>query len=169
MNWKTIPKFPQIYYRINISWDFLEDQLNKFVNEYKLDLNPDFQRGHVWTEEQQIKFVEYAVSEPQSGLEIYFNHPGWMSSYKGDFVLVDGKQRLEAARRFLNNEIPAYGYYRKEFRGQDTIPSSIQFFFNIAKLQTRKDVLKWYLDFNSGGTPHSKEELERVKQLLDGN
>lgn len=25
----------------------------------------------------------------------------------------------------------------------------------------------WYLDMNSGGTPHSTEEIERVKSLLD--
>ena len=33
-------------------------------------------------------------------------------------------------------------------------------------LQTREEVLQWYLELNSAGTPHSKEELDRVKALL---
>lgn len=33
-------------------------------------------------------------------------------------------------------------------------------------LQTRKDMLQWYIDMNSGGTVHSEEEINRVKKLL---
>lgn len=39
--------------------------------------------------------------------------------------------------------------------------------FNINNLQTRKDIIKWYIDYNSAGTYHSKEEIERVKKLLE--
>lgn len=172
MNWKTLPKFAQIYYRVTIPWATLEESLDRYITQHHLDMNPDFQRGHVWTEEQQIKFVEFALKQPQSGLEIYFNHPGWMGSFKGDFVLVDGKQRLEAARRWLNNEIPAFGEYRKQYVGYDKpgfIPWDICFYFNIAKEPTRAAVLQWYLDFNAGGTPHSKEEIDKVKSLLEAN
>ena len=168
MNWQNIPKFPQIGYRITVSWDMLDMTLGRFIDDHRLNMNPDFQRGHVWTEKQQIEYVEFALKEPESGLEIYFNHPGWMSTFKGDFVLVDGKQRLEAARRFLHNEIPAFGYYRKDIGGlePDDIPMNVKFFFNVAKSQTRADVLKWYLDFNAGGTPHSLAEIEKVRELL---
>jgi len=165
MNWNEIKKFTQIHYRVCVPWNYLEEQLVKFV-EYGLNLNPDFQRGHVWTEQQQIAFVEYALKEPQSGLEIFFNHPGWMITFKGEFVLVDGKQRLEAARRFLNNEIPAFGCYYRDFTGFDKIPYDIQFYFNIAKLKTRAEVLNWYIDFNAGGTPHTTKEIERVREML---
>ena len=167
MNWKDVPKFTHCHYRVNIPWHFLQENINEYLTVHKLDLNPDFQRGHVWTEEQQIAFVEYALKEPQSGLEIYMNHPNWMGNWKGDFVLVDGKQRLEAARRFLENEIPAYNCLYKDFTGFKHIPMDVQFIFNIAKLQTRAEVLKWYLDFNAGGTPHSQEEISKVREMLN--
>ena len=38
-----------------------------------LQLNPKFQRGHVWTEEQQIAFLEYFFRGGKSGLVVYFN------------------------------------------------------------------------------------------------
>lgn len=37
---------------------------------------------------------------------------------------------------------------------------------NINDLQTKADVLQWYIDFNSGGVVHTDEEIERVKKLL---
>jgi hypothetical protein len=39
--------------------------------------------------------------------------------------------------------------------------------FNINDLQYRREVLQWYLDMNTGGTVHSKEEIQRVKHLLE--
>lgn len=183
MNWSDIPEFPNIHYSVHVPWAHLEEQLEHYNESSRkgvpgLDLNPDFQRGHIWTEQQQIRYVEFAIRQPQSGMHIYFNHPGWMSDWsKGPLVLVDGKQRLEAARRFIRGEIPVFGHYVKEFTHYspgnpirhlpaDSIPNDITFIFNIAKLQTRADVLQWYLDFNAGGTPHTQEEIDRVRGLL---
>lgn len=36
----------------------------------------------------------------------------------------------------------------------------------INDLQYEKDVLQWYIEMNEGGTPHTKEEIQRVKDLL---
>ena len=87
-----------------------------------------------------------------------------MGSYEGDFVLVDGLQRLTTVLKFCNNELKAYGIYNKEYEGR--ISPSINLIFHIAKLQTRKEVLQWYLDFNTGGVIHSEEEINKVKALL---
>ena len=37
---------------------------------------------------------------------------------------------------------------------------------NINNLQTRKEVLQWYIELNSGGTVHTDAEIDRVKKLL---
>jgi uncharacterized protein with ParB-like and HNH nuclease domain len=130
-----------------------------------LDLTPDFQRQHVWTLEQQSAYVEYILRGGMSGRELYFNCVGWMGDYKGPFVIVDGKQRLEAVRKYLRNEIPILnGVYHKDF--EDRLPSTAQFILCINNLPTRAEVLQWYLEMNSGGTPHTQEELDKVKFLL---
>lgn len=108
MKYKNIRKFTHAYYKCDIGLSHVFREIEKYQREHNLNLNPDFPRGHIWTEKQQIAYIEYILMEPQSGLDMYFNHPGWMSTFKGDFVLVDGKQRLGAAIRFLNNEIKAY-------------------------------------------------------------
>lgn len=33
-------------------------------------------------------------------------------------------------------------------------------------LDDAKEVLQWYVDMNAGGTPHTSEEIERVKKMI---
>jgi uncharacterized protein with ParB-like and HNH nuclease domain len=89
-----------------------------------------------------------------------------MDSFKGPFVLVDGKQRLTAVLRFLHNELPVFGgYYYEDF--EDTLSSTTpNFIFCVNNLPSMQLVLQWYLELNSGGTPHTKAELLRVQKML---
>ena len=155
-------------YEVNIFLEFLEKHIEDYKENYGLDLNPDFQRGHVWSEEQQISFVEFFLSGGVTGRIIYFNHPGWMTGFKGDFVIVDGKQRLNALLRFLKGEIKVFGYYIHEFEGKlRQARANMNLKFNINNLKTKKEVLKWYLEFNEGGTPHTEAELDKVRKMLE--
>lgn len=163
MKFLEIPQLPKANYRVAMDLESVMYHIERYIHHYNLDMDPEFQRGHVWAEDQQIKFIEYLLSGGDGGLEIYFNHPGWQADYKGRMVLVDGKQRLTAIKRFLDNEIKAFGHYQSEFEGK--IPSSIQIWFNVAKL-SEKDTLKWYISLNSG-TPHTDEEIEKVRRMIE--
>ena len=33
--------------------------------------------------------------------------------------------------------------------------------------ETEREVLQWYVDMNAGGTPHTTEEIDRVKKLIN--
>jgi hypothetical protein len=44
-------------YRVNVGWDHVPIQLARY-QEYGCDLDLDFQRQHVWTEQQQIALYE---------------------------------------------------------------------------------------------------------------
>jgi len=67
--------------------------------------------------------------------------------------------------RFMNNEIKVFGSYLNDF--EDKLPRDIDLLFNVNNLKTRKEVLQWYIEFNSAGTPHTDEEINRVKMLLE--
>ncbi len=142
------------------------------VTQCGLNVSPDFQRDNVWTEEQKVAFMEYLFRGGNgSGLDIYTNSPTWHSGLYGIndrenwFVLVDGKQRLDAALGFLNNEFKVFGHLYREF---DDEPRGVLCCFRwyVNDLATYEEVLQWYLDLNAAGTPHTKEELDKVRALL---
>lgn len=171
MNFSDIEPFTQAGgYEINVPLKRLEKALEDWKADYGLDLNPDFQRGHVWTEEQQIAFVEFLLRGGVTGRVIYFNSPAWGgTSERGDLdetiLCVDGLQRLTACLRFMRDEIKVFGHKFSEFEGSPRMIHDLR--LNVNDLKTRAEVLKWYIEFNSGGTVHSKEEIARVQQLLD--
>ena len=60
MKFSDIPTFISSgNYEIDVPLDFIKRQLKRFEEDYGLELNPDFQRGNVWTKEQQIAWLEF--------------------------------------------------------------------------------------------------------------
>lgn len=170
MHFRDIPQFiHEGDYRADTNFEHLDSWIAEFEEEDNLQLNPDFQRGHVWTEEQQIKFIEFILQGGRSGRDIYLNNPDWSipnteTNYH-DFVCVDGLQRITAIRRFLRDEIKVFGQYYSEFEGNtDVVHHNIRVHINT--LKTKKEVLTWYVQMNAGGTPHSDEEIARVEALI---
>jgi hypothetical protein len=168
MKFRDIPQFTRSgSWECDFDFKYFADEINKMVNEQGLQLNPDFQRGHVWTEEQQRKYVEFLLRGGKTARVIYLNNPHWNSDeseYK-DFVCVDGLQRTTAIIAFINNDIKVFDTYFKDFEDNPRmIQNTIR--ININDLQTKKEVLQWYLEFNSGGTVHTDAELNKVRQLL---
>jgi len=164
-NFRDIKKFPHCSYRIDVGWDYLEDQIKADEKDLNLDLDPDFQRAHVWTKLQQIAYCEYILRNGTSGRELYFNCIGWGDDYRGPYVIVDGKQRLNAVRLFMSGVIKVFGSYIHEYTNKVDMLVG-RFSWNIAALNTRKEVLEWYLNFNAGGTVHTYEELQKVRNLI---
>lgn len=170
MRFSDIPQFltNRANYHVDVGFKYFSKTIRDYIDELGLILNPDFQRGHVWTEEQQEKYIEYVLRGGTSGKEIYFNKPSWHCKAKtdyDDFVCVDGLQRITAIMKFQSNEIKAFGLYYNEFDGEPReITTRLSIYIN--DLQYEKNVLQWYIEMNEGGTPHTKEEIQRVKDLL---
>jgi hypothetical protein len=141
MRFQDIPQFTRANYNVDIPWDYIPKWER---NQLELNLDPDFQRAHVWTTDKQIAYVEYILRGGISGKDIYFNHPGWFRDWKGSMDIVDGKQRWQAVKEFLGDKIPVFGCFYSQY----------------------EDRLQWYLDLNSGGVVHTNEELDKVQALL---
>ena len=171
VRFKDIPQLTKYgNYQVNISLDYVPIQIKKWQNDdyYNLQLNPKFQRGHIWNEMQQIAYIEFILKGGKTARTIYFNMPSWNggmpSTEYDDFVCVDGLQRITAVLKFMNNEIKIFGSYYKEF--EDHIPSNAELFFCVNNLQTEKEVLQWYVDMNAGGTPHTEGEINKVREMI---
>lgn len=170
MKWDDIPQFPKAHYKVHVSWGHVEEQLEALGEGLELRLDPDFQRAHVWTPEQQSAYIEFQLMGGEISQTIVWNAPTW-NDLAGrhpelDYIeLVDGKQRLEAVRGFMRGEVRAFGRTLHEMEGK-LPPMRYMLQFHVCCLETREEVLQLYLKINAGGTPHTKEELDRVRGLL---
>jgi len=167
MKFADIPQMSRPGYTCDHLLHMLPEAIRSYQEEElcPLDMEPDFQRVHVWTPEQQTRYVEFLLRGGNSSRDIYFNCPGWMGSFRGPFELVDGKQRLAACLGFMAGTVPVFGgHFRRDFADEPFNPTLR---FHINSLETRREVLQWYLDINSGGVVHTDDELDRVRRLLD--
>ncbi len=168
---ESIPQFTKTAnYHVDVAWSYLDRTLEDWKKDYGLELEPDFQRAHVWDKKKQSAYVEFVLRGGKSSKELYFNSPAFGRQDKkptlpDTIVLVDGLQRLTAVRGFMNNKVKAFGLYLKDFKGE---PHHIQhrFSINVNDLGTRAEVLQWYIDLNAGGVAHTDEEIEKVRALL---
>lgn len=152
-------------YQINVGWDYLEEWINQ-DRDLTPDLDPPFQRAHVWTEQQRITFVEFMLRGGKGSNQIRFNCVGWRDDYRGPFVLVDGKQRLEAVRRFMADDLGVFGGHKFSDFDDKLRLMHVDFIIMVNNLPDEESVLQWYLDINAGGVAHTSEELDKVRQML---
>ncbi|MYM92537.1 DUF262 domain-containing protein [Duganella vulcania] len=137
-----------------------------------LELEPDYQRGHVWTHEQRVRYVESLIRGRAPRL-VMFNCPGWTRGKQlGDipghhFQCIDGLQRLTTLRMFMRDEVQVFdGLTATALSGTPFDPKRLRIRVGVYEFVTRVELLQFYLDLNAGGTVHPKEELDRVRALL---
>jgi hypothetical protein len=171
----SIPQMLQYNYAVDWHLDHIEDSLEHYRESYGLDLSPEFQRGHVWTMEQRIKFVEYILKGGKIYAPIIFNSPAFAghrhhkdSDLDETVIIVDGLQRLTTMRMFMHNEVGVFGGYKlNDFDNPKLITRGFHFRVAVNTLQTRKELLQFYIELNEGHIAHSSEEIARVKGLLN--
>lgn len=83
-----IYKFDKNYYKIGKINDFLTN----------CDLDPPYQRGFVWDDDKSSKYI-------QSIYRRIACFPLVFSENAGTYICIDGKQRINAIKKFINNEI----------------------------------------------------------------
>lgn len=131
------------------------------------DINPDYQREHVWTKEQRELFLGFFLENGRMPLIFLQDDNDWVTP----FEVIDGKQRLTSCVMFIDGEVCARlsdgrSVWWRDFNERDRrMVPSIK--CGIVRLESRAEVLRFYLKLNRGGTVHSDEEIARVQALLD--
>lgn len=166
-------------YEVDHQWRDLQRAFDGYARDWGgFDLDPDFQRGHVWSPQQQRHFIENVLRGvvSSSGFLVQMNCPNWDfadADYVGDLPLgmqcIDGLQRITAAQQFLAGEVRPFGLSVGDLDGSafSAKGSLLRFRVAVHNFQSRADLLQHYLDLNAGGTPHSPAEIERVGKLRD--
>ena len=172
-----IPYHNECDYIVDVELKRLKYQFAQYSEDYGgFEYNPDFQRGYVWSQEQKIGYMESFVSNILSPQQrtITLNCPDFTRINKAKdsdlngFVIVDGLQRTSAINDFIDAKFKIFGKYGFE----DLENSKFSLSRKTVKVQVfswqyKREILEYYLMFNTGGTIHSKKELQRVQGLLN--
>jgi len=160
--------------------DYGVDSLAKMVNGESLeddgwDLNPDYQRQAVWTDGQASRFIGHLISEgpvPAIFVQRYEtdkNAPEGSEYWKLPVEVIDGQQRIRAVLRWVRGEIKAemedgqlVSYEDLNEIERRGLPNMRIHYVDLS----REEILKFYIRLNRGGTIHTDEEIERVRELL---
>ena len=156
-----IPQIPWANYHCDFMWE----SIDAFLAENNVEYDPPYQRGYVWTQEQKERYIEFCLMGGRSGRDLHFNCPNWdtrdgivESDWGGKLEIVDGKQRLNAVRGFLANEVMAFGKLHKDYEGHLRITQ--RFVVNINSLKAKESVVDWYLAMNRGGSIHTDSDIQ---------
>lgn len=138
-----------------------------------------YQRGFVWTLEDNQLLIESIYKGIGCGA-ILIRKRGWKTledmAKNGETDLafsdiVDGKQRLNAIRGFINNEFSDLhgNYYNDLSRFAQNKFSDHQLFYyaELGEDVTDEETIYQFLKLNHAGKPQSKEHIEFVTNLLN--
>lgn len=171
MKFSDIKKFPFSSYTVNVSWNYIRAWIethNTNPDFIRIEMDPFFQRGYVWTVPQKTSYLEYQLKGGFSGRDIFWNCPTWMNFSDSNNVLqlVDGKQRLNSVLEFLDNKIKVFGCFFSEFEDKIGLTDP-NFIVHINNLKTERDVVEWYIGINTGGSIHTEDDLKPAMNYLN--
>lgn len=133
-----------------------------------------YQRPFVWTLEENQLLIESIYQRIECG-RILVRLRSWAEAEKmeaGECAfkdIVDGKQRLNAVVKFMNNEYPdLHGNYFADLSNRAQHQFTNHQLFAYAEMQentTDAKVIEQFLKLNFAGVPQSKEHIEFVKNI----
>ena len=140
-----------------------------FSNAYYfgVDMDPDYQREYVWSEEDKVALIDSIFNNIDIGKFVFVH-----KDYGEDFLyeILDGKQRMRAILDYFENRFPYKGKYFNDLCNEDRnwFENKI---ISVAEIpDTNKNViLKYFVMLNSAGKTMDKRNLERVKGMMGDN
>lgn len=129
---------------------------------------PSWQRPFVWTESQNIRFMESAWLGLYLGTYTY-NQTDYDSPL--DNLLIDGQQRMRALELYLDDAFPVFGYRWSEVTEVDRRFFEMGCIFASYVVSSNdEDYLRSYYDMmNFGGTAHTEDQrATKALAMLEG-
>ena len=130
------PKFNIDSIPMEMPWKNFKEWYNKA--NIKLDCS-FHKRASIWTIEQAAEYIENTMLGIPTDRNIYFIMR--LEERKMIHMLLDGKQRIHAVLRFLNNEFNISGKFYKDMKDLNRY---CVFFVHIFTLEDDDLIIEWY-------------------------
>lgn len=155
-------------------------------------LDPPYQRGSVWTEDQRVALIRSLVAGLPTGAVILNDRmtEPWRrvnnADYDVAYAVVDGKQRIETCAQWFGGELPVpASWFRPEWVeryfpthdgpyvtynslsivGQRITANRMQLGVGITQVDTVQDEADIYLLINGGGTPQTASDMANAARV----
>jgi hypothetical protein len=158
----------QICYSDDVFFQSCQCNLSSILNRYYhfgIDLEPDYQRGNVWTPEDENSLIDSIFNNIKIGQFVYI-----FRGYEGKvYECLDGKQRTNTLIRFYESRFKYRGLTYAEMCGRDQDHFEN---FTITILESKNEMTheqkyRYFLKLNAGGRQQDPAHLAEVKQLWE--
>lgn len=130
---------------------------------FGLNLDPEYQRGYVWTQEDKEKLIDSIFGNIDIGKFCYIK-----KKYSDEYLyeVLDGKQRCRAILDYYENRFPYKGKYYNDLSNNDKWYFD-NYMISVAEIDyaDKQTVLKYFLLLNTAGKVMDKEHLAKVYQM----
>jgi hypothetical protein len=140
------------------------------VMEYGIDLEPDYQRGLVWNEDQKISLIDSIFKNIDIGKftvikRKWGDNPNKPTTSKL-YEMLDGKQRISTLFEFYTSKFKYRGKYFYELHWRDQVHfKNYRISYAECDPLTDEQKYRYFLKLNTTGVPISEEHMERVREL----
>ena len=134
-----------------------------------IDFEPDYQRGRVWTAEDQGRLLESIFMGAEIGKFVFRVRSTCETIEDGlNYEIIDGKQRLLTLLDFYAGRFPYQGVFFNDLDPVDqrTFKDTSVCIADVENY-TRDDILKIFLLLNRGGRPVSDDVIRHAEELLE--
>ncbi len=156
--------------RFNYSQRSMSHLFHLMFIDYGIDLDPDYQRGNIWTLDQKVNLIDSIFKNVDIGKFTIISRPWGSNPNKAAtpkmWEMLDGKQRITAIIEFYTNRFKYKGKYFCDMHIRDK-----QHFknYNISSGETEpltdEQKYRYFLKLNTTGTPVDEAHIAKVRKL----
>lgn len=130
-----------------------------------LDMNPEYQRGLVWTDKQKESLIDSIFRNIDIGKFAIIRRK-FSEDLTHFYEVLDGKQRIQTLIDFYECRFTYKGKTFNELHWMDR-NHFVNYSISWAETEplTNEQKYRYFLKLNVSGVPISKEHLERVKEM----
>lgn len=141
------------------------DSLFDYYYRNNLNMEPDYQRGHIWNLDDKVALIDSIFNNIEIGKFVFI-----FTGYKGNshYEILDGKQRLTALVEFFEGRFKYRGktFFELSGRDQSHFERYSISYARTENVMTNEQKYKYFLKMNTFGKAQDPAHIEYVKNLL---
>lgn len=145
--------------------------IGHMCGQYGIDMNPEYQRGNVWTLEQKVALIDSIFNNVDIGKFTVIRRKWGTCPDKPDtpflYEMLDGKQRATAIFEYFMGRFAYKGKYYNDLCHLDR--HHVKYYsisYSEAEPMTDKQKYRYFIKLNTTGTPVDPEHMNKVAAML---